>query len=370
MSFIAKSENSLYAMMNSNVLKSLAFLLLVLSLDSLSQVTIESNDLPQEGGEYPISQSLLLTGFDGEDTGVDYNWDFTDLEAISTDLVVFESVSETPFFYQLLFNNPFDPDYQADFGLAAEGLNIAEIITFEDVYVYFQNNDTAYIQVGYAATINDLPIPNRNEPRDVIYNLPLDFLDEDSSYTEVPMDIPDFFTYKLKQSRSYMVDGWGNVQTPFGAFDALRIKTVINATDSIVIPGFFLDFEIDRPTSTEYIWLSVDEGVPVLRIVESLGLVVQVEFKDEIIITDIASLQHPKLKVYPNPASDYFVLENIPQDVERMSLLNAVGSEVHCYKAMDQNRWWLPELSPGTYFVKIERQNGEILCKKLNIVHR
>jgi hypothetical protein len=354
-------------MLKLTVLKGLALPLLFIGFVATSQTTIESADLPQEGDVFTLSQSAILDGFSGDDTGMNYDWDYSDLEAMSTDDISFVPVSETPFLYQFFFNNPFDPEYLADFGQAIEGINLADIIAFEDVYTYFQNTDTAYMQVGFAATINDLPVPSKNEPRDIIYNLPLNYMDEDSSYTEVFLEVPTFLTYKLKQNRQYTVDGWGNVETPFGSFNALRVKVDIEAVDSVVVPQFFIDFEIPRPLTTEYIWLAEGEGVPVLRIVETAGFVSQVEFKDEAIITSNVEAEAVSVSVFPNPTSDYLQIEGLNSLPTSIRLLNLNGSIAHTFQNIRAQQLDLPELAAGTYILQIAMKDGQEIRKKVSI---
>lgn len=339
--------------------------LVLLCAVSLAQITITTDDLPQEGELITVSQSVILDGFDGDDTGMDYQWDYSDLEATSTADIYFAPVGETPFLYQFFFNNPFDPDYEADFGQAFDDINLFDVITFDDIYAYYKNTDTAYWQVGYAATINDLPVPSKNEPRDLIFNLPMHFTDSDSSYTENLMEVPTVLTYKLKQSRNYVVDGWGSVTTPLGTYDALRVKMEIEAVDSVVFPAFFIDFEIPRPLTTEYLWYAEGQSVPVLRIVESLGFVAQVEFKDTAIVTSIDEPGDFDIQLYPNPCTDYFQIEHGP-DVASVVVIDNAGRLVKSYPA-NVTQFDTTDLPSGGYLIVLENRKGEFTTRNLQV---
>lgn len=249
-----------------------------ISLSANSQITIQSNHLPDAGDVLLQVPHTLLGNFDPEDVGADYTWTLTEEDLMNlgggTPLNCID-VASTPFTYQFLFNNPFDPEHNADFAFGVDAFDVVGI-TFEDAYYYMQNNDQRYANVGLGATINSIPLPAQSDPVDIIYELPLEFGDGNTSDSELYIEIPTLATYRLTQNRVNTVDGWGTLTLLGETFEVLRVKSVINASDSIYIDAFGFGQTIDRPEAIEYKWLCHDFKVPVLQINSNGGIVTTV----------------------------------------------------------------------------------------------
>ena len=327
---------------------------LCLTWGASAQITITENDLPSAGTSYPVAQGNLINDFDFSLTGAGYTWDYSELEIQSTDTTNMVSVSNAPFMYQFLFNSPFDPDHQADFGSTADDVDLGGMLTLEDMFVFFKKTSTAYSQVGTGTTVNGIPLPAVNEPVDVIFNEPMNYNNVDSSYSEWMISVPNTATYKLKQWRTATADGWGTLITPQGTFEALRIRMDLEALDSIAIDLLGLDFETPR-TWTEYHWYGVDGGIPLLQVNENLGFTSSITFQyvDDTKPTDVASWYANDLVIYPNPARETMWVDmpaHMKEQVTDVRIIDNQGREVKAFTASALNRGFdVSELSSGRY---------------------
>ena len=257
----------------------LAIFLSALPFCAFAQITIDSGDMPIPNQTFELSKGNLFSGFDWATTGENFDWDFGDLESNGNDNWVFEETGDSPFVYQIIFSNPWDPEHQASYGIATGIPNFIPNLTVTNAYQYLQNNEDFYASVGLGVTLNDIPVPARYVPVDQIYKFPMEFLNEHESYSEISFELPDVLSWKSKQTRNTIVDGWGNVTTPEGVFECLRVKHEIAITDSTVIDVLEIDIETDRPLETVYQWIAKDHGIPVLEVAQSFGLTTRILYR-------------------------------------------------------------------------------------------
>lgn len=300
----------------------------LLLLQSFAQVTINSANLPDQGDTLITESALLLGNVDLEDTGSDHSWIFGEdilqpTGFLSTTPCLAED--DAPFLYQVLFNNPFYPEYNADFAFGVDDFTILAI-TFSDNYWFYQNNDDSYNSVGFGTTINDVPLPTTIDPIDVIYELPIEFGNSNSSYSEMNIEVPTIGSYGLQQTRSNMVDGWGTLNLWGTDYEVLRVRTEIEASDSVYIEFFGVGQTIDRPLAVEYKWLSPDYNVPVLQINTSAGFVTTVNtihIEEE--VESIGELMIQQLMLSPNPSSNFVQLNYTGFESGILSIYNSNG---------------------------------------------
>jgi PKD repeat protein len=112
----------------------------------------------------------------------------------------------------------------------------------------------------------------------------LNFQDKDSSTFKVTTTIPGFGEYIQAGVRTNVVDGWGKITTPFGMFDAIRVRSIINEVDTIKISNPF-PFTLPIPNRRiEYKWLAKGIHIPVLEIIVAVNGTTQnvqeVKFRD------------------------------------------------------------------------------------------
>jgi len=337
-------------------MKKILFPILALPLFLQAQIVITSGDLPDGPSTYQLSTALTAPEFDANDTGPNHTWDFSDLEAINTTDQSYVSVSSTPFAYQFLFNNPFDPQYQSDHAAPFDGIPSLPGFEITEVFTYYKNTDSDYRLTGMGVSLNGIPLAAKSQPVDKIYQFPLEFGDQTSAYTETSFDVPTLLTYKMKQTRANEVDGWGTITTPGGTFEVLRVKTTLDVTDSIAIEfeGFPINQELPRPQSIEYKWLANGYQVPVLTITQTFGQVTGVRFySGPLSVSEDVSI--PNVILFPNPVANEVMLMGVKLNTP-YSLHSADGRLL----ANDRytGRIDVKNLGPGPYFLQISGETG------------
>jgi hypothetical protein len=294
-----------------------------------AQVEIVSSNLPDANDVLVQQNATLLTNIDPEISGANTTWNFgfDVLEPMNTSTTTnCIDVSATPFTFQFLFNNPFDADHNSDFAIGVDQLDVGGIATVENAYFYYQNRSDRYAITGLGASINSIPLPAQSDPVDVVYELPLNFEDQSSSDSEILFSVPTTFTYRLQQSRSNNVDGWGTINIWGQSFDVLRCRTEIEANDSIYVDQFGFGFALDRPLSVEYKWLSPQYKVPILQITTTGGVVSSVLVAD--IYTSVEEKESSTFSMYPNPATNNIFINGDFTPSDLISIVNAQGQIV------------------------------------------
>ncbi len=244
------------------------FITLTMALPAGAQITITDTDMPSTGTLY-IRDNGGNTGIiDLSVTGVSQTWDYSQLTALTTDTIEYQTVGSTPLLYQFFFNNSIlYPSWKAD--LALPGPDLTAIpnspVTITDVINYFKITSTAYYQVGFGATINGVQASQRYDPRDKLLKLPNTFNLADSNEFSWLFEIPGIASYGQYKTRTNETDGWGTLQLPNASFNTLRVKSTITGIDTFYVVQFGFGLAIPS-TQYEYRWYANGEGEPVLTV--------------------------------------------------------------------------------------------------------
>jgi len=317
------------------------FALAIFATASSAQIIITTNHLPDAGDTLLTRNAMLLEEVDLEATGTNHTWNFgfDILEPLNMNGgIPCYNVDDTPIVYQFMFNNPFDPDYNSDFGIGVEQADIATI-SFENAYMYYQNSNTKYAITGMGATINGLPIASHMDDPDLLYRLPLVYGNADTTDSELSFEIPQLGYYGLQQTREYQCDGWGTLNIWDQSFDVLRVRSVVNASDSIFTSFINLGITLPRPETITYEWLSTEHIEPILKITTTGGFVSQVQTAD--IYEDPSSITEQQvfaLEVYPNPAKNELYIVSAENKGMSADIMDAQGRKVISIKVNNRHR--------------------------------
>ncbi|HLN53464.1 MAG TPA: T9SS type A sorting domain-containing protein [Lentimicrobium sp.] len=251
-----------------------AFLLLT-SLQSFSQITITTDNMPHAGDTIRISETNTSGIADPAQTGFDYTWDYSNLEPSSQRVLEFINPTQTPFLYQIVFNS--------NVTNLASPIETLDFIEFDvtDAYEYFKNNSFQFGRAGYAMTISSIPVPLKYDTPEILYKFPLSVTsDPDSSVSEIEIQYPGigYFTHLRKRVNS--IDGSGTLTTPYGTFNTIRQKSIIYERDSTFIDSLQTGFPIVR-NIIEYKWLSPDYPVPLL-VIATEGFFYSIQYIDSL----------------------------------------------------------------------------------------
>ena len=178
----------------------------------------------------------------------------------------------------------------------------------------------------------------------------------------------------------------GTITTPYGTFNALRVKSLITVTDSLHLDTI-MTFPINITRNiTEYKWLAKGLGYPLLTITETstggLPATKTYVYMDSLRqfagIDPIADTKTTTdLRVSPNPAKDQVKIEynvNASADVD-ISVYDLTGKKVKTLlnNKQDKGDYELPisltaeGFNKGIYFIKLTINNNSIV-KKLVVI--
>ncbi|HEY9081978.1 MAG TPA: T9SS type A sorting domain-containing protein [Vicingaceae bacterium] len=348
--------------------------LTMLSLISSAQITISNNDMPNVNDIYHISITANLQGNNPALTGTNFLWDYSQLQATIQRSDTFVTVSSTPFAYQYYFNNILlYPNHKANYAIKGNDINF-QVVNITDVYDFYKNSSSQYTNVGFGSNINGVPSSTQRIPVDVQYVFPLNYNNNNVSYSEFLVSIPTVGDYGQSQERIDTVDGWGSLITPFGTFNCLRVKSILNITDTLYTSQFGTGFSFPRPQQIEYKWLAANSGVPVLKITTTSGSS-QIEYQDNLMVginDNVLPIYH--LKIFPNPAKESIVIDfqSLKKEQVSISLKDINGKIVKEIYSGDIEKGnnhillSLTEFSNGFYFLDMNFSDYTI-TKKLVI---
>lgn len=298
-------------------MKKLFTLSCVLMFGSLyGQITITNADLPSANDTARISRADANTPVDLTLTGANYTWDFSFLTPVSQDVDSFISVFSTPLVYSFVFG--------FNSNLVQRGVDVAAFpgAPISDVYGFYNKSSNNFKQTGYGASINGQSVPVDFNSDDIIYDFPVNFGNIDSSDSDYSLIIPNLAAAVGNQRRVNVVDGWGNVTTPYGTFSALRIVSTLTGEDSLYLDTLGQGFSAQRPLTREYKWMANGQDIPVLQIntVDNFGNenVTAIIYRDSVrVLSSLMNIPAPvALNLYPNPVKDAMVVASIK--VEKM----------------------------------------------------
>lgn len=343
--------------------------LLIGGMQLQAQIMIDSTDMPFPEDIIHISTGLNIDFIDHTQTGENFTWDFSGLIPIYQTADTFVSPSQTPFTYQFFFLGRTN--------LAYRYMDDLPIPDFEltNVYYFYKNSQERYVNAGFAASLNVLPLPFVLSSPDVLYRFPLQYGDQDSSVSGVIYNLPDIAYLNLDRKRINKVDGWGTLITPFGTFEVLRMTSEVTEHDSIYIDSLEMGVPVNRHY-TEYKWLAKGQKIPVLKITSDIsGLIVTYTDSLRVDIDAVAEkyIKSESLNVYPNPAKkNVFVeFEALSTGDIELALFDLKGGcilrQTESIYASDYHRKRISlkdVSSSGTYLLVI-RTGGQVMTRKL-----
>ncbi len=304
-----------------------------------AQITITSADMPDANDSLYVSTTTgdnSLIGQDPAVTGANYSWDFSGLIPIAQLSQKFDPPSKFPSIYSLLFNS-FNTSYGKDDPL----ITSFELPGFEvdAAYNFYKESTTSLNQIGVGYVVSATPLPFIYKHPDVLHRFPLNYLNTDSSDFDFGLPIPGYGYYGQNGHRHNLVDGWGELKTPLGTYTTLRVKSVVDITDTIYIESDSIGTVFKRPTKIEYKWLTTGSKIPALQI-DAMEIANQMIYiavyldtlRKDVIHVGIAENRNDDLgfQLYPNPANEQLTLKYVLTEraFVKITLQDALGKQV------------------------------------------
>jgi len=348
-------------------------LLLFISIAITAQPVVESDSytnantvlfLESPNPVWLAEQSLT------EQAGEDQEWDATNWLAFQESTQSYFPMDEVPTAYQLFFNSDFlYPEHVSTHGLSANiesGQNPLPI-QVDDAFAFFRTDETGYYSTGTAFSIEGIPIITQNDSIERILKFPLIYGQTDTSSIGYLTQVPLFGAFGQTGTRTSEVDGWGVLETPYGEYEVLRVRSERLLTDTLYIEQTGTGETIERPLEVQYSWISPDVPGPVLSItvVEGIAINASLFAEDGVLSTrTISGSQAPAF--YPNPAAEELYL-NRKMQIESLTIYDMSGRQVARKSLIGQSRISLKDIPSGAYVVLVEYNSGNILREKLII---
>ena len=327
--------------------------------DLNAQITITSIDMPSDNEDYLVSNSFDLS-FDPEASGADYSWDFSDLVSFSQDTISFVGIGSMPFIFQIIFNNPFDPNFQASEARNFNNLDLIPQLPIESAFLFTKTSSTALEELGYGVSLGGLDLPIQYSDKKTIYEFPLNFGDSGNDDYAFSIAVPGLGYLGESGNQSYEVDGWGTLTTSFGTFDVLRTKIQQSYEDTIYVDSNEFGITIPRDLII-YEWLGENTGIPLLQITTEFGLVTSVVYQDSLQIATGISRIEPASNdfiLYPQPAINNvsIAFENVPKSDVNISIYDLSGKLVfkENYSSQKIIQVLTSTLNSGLYMLEVE----------------
>lgn len=326
----------------------------------VAQPVITQNDMPDPGDVINFSIADTLLQVSAGPGGANLSWDYRTLDPVAQQKDSFLTV---PFAYRFLFG----------------GADVAKYIPVPDSignisvdlsYQFFDKSSSKYVNegTGFEISLSPIPIALRNDPEDVVYRFPLTYGNVDSSSSIATLDLSLFgIFYRTEQKRMNEVDAWGTLDTPYGTFQTVRVKTQIEAKDSIRFDT--ISFATNRPIQTNYKWLANGEKIPVLSMnhfrIGGEDRLISITYRDSVrnlTPTSIDNQLSPlKINMYPNPTSEKVNIELKSRlgSNAKLEIFDLQGRLIR-QMPIDQNHFSISVrgLAKGTYVVRLHSAEG------------
>jgi hypothetical protein len=341
-----------------------------------AQITIDQNDFANAGETVRVTTATYSPLISYSGTGANYTWNFAHLVWQSQYDDDYLNTLNTETTYAVTFPDLSFSPYRCNIARAAETpLTTLPVLStvFTEGYNFYYKNSTFYRQRGLGMKVAGFPTPVPMTHADTLYHFPINYGDEDSSFSDYKVRVPDLGTYVHKQQRKNKVDGWGTITTPFGTFEALRIKTEIRGSDSLYIDTLNNGIKVENDIIREYKWFGKNQKVPLLQINTQAGLFGQIqgfEFVTKVIYRDSVrfrptgifepALSTIQFSVYPNPGNGRFFITSLNTLSGATLLLTDISGRVLINQPVNNATEMLDAsaLARGVYLLTLQSKEG------------
>jgi len=172
-----------------------------------AQVTIDVGDMVVAGQTFEIVQSAGMELDDpGLSSGEAVIWDYSDLAALATQEDAYVALSQVPFTYQFVFNNPNSQNF-SNHALPGADLGDDLPVPVSDIFNFFRADDNGYFDCGFASSLSGFPLFGARNPTDRIFKLPLEYgMPADTNDSFFSITIPELANVKSFQIRENTLD--------------------------------------------------------------------------------------------------------------------------------------------------------------------
>ncbi|HLW30297.1 MAG TPA: T9SS type A sorting domain-containing protein [Brumimicrobium sp.] len=348
--------------------RTLLFTALLSSISLFGQTIITSTDFIEAGDSVGVSTTNDFS-IDYAATASDTVWDFSNLEDNTQLFEIAYDISTAGTVIGFQFGQYAPPKFQASFYQPFDGLPLDQLggilpINIESINRLSKVEEDKVSYVGYSMKVNGQGVGFRSDTIEVAYLLPLSYGDIDTSRGYTNMDLNPIFDAQIIQYRQRIskVDGEGQLTTPYGTYNVLRVHHSIKETDSIrVALGPINQWIPINRTINEYEWWDKGLKRPVLK-VETEGVFgndnpTRITYLNN----QIANIKKNTIEVaiYPNPTSGFVTLKSIEQ-IETINVYSIDGKTIQTKSPNSKEiNLDLTHLPSGIYTLHTVTKNGQ-----------
>jgi hypothetical protein len=329
----------------------LVFIMLIFLIPVEAQIIITETDMPKEGDTLRVS---LTTNIPGNYTqaGPDMTWNFSSLNRMSQQVNSYVSIQTIPPLYWFTFI----PGIVSNLASPANNLPSFPGIPVSNFFTFYMKSASSFSDVGFAFQLSGIPISLKYDSPDVYYEFPCTMGSTWSSNSFAAISIPGLAYFSSSRTRTSQVDAWGNLTTPFGTFQTIRIKSEVVERDSIYLDTLSGGLPYTR-NITEYKWLGKGQGIPLLQINEE-GLVKTAIYRDNVGNTGINEPRKASVLVFPNPTDGGFAIHKgeirLPAHLQILNIQGNIVFEQELPFSADKTvSMNVASLSSGLYMIKL-----------------
>lgn len=351
----------------------LLLLLTIVSSGLSAQITIDQSDMPSIGDNIPRKSDTMTVHPGPGGSGANQTWNFVATSAFvineNTSVV---SVASTPNGNQFSSSN-----------MAMTNDNAS--------YLYFNNSAQSFTTQGFAGDLLGTGVINVNFASSLtLHQFPRTygstFTDTYGLNVTVPGASFNPIISQINFRRTTNVvdetDGWGQITTPFGTYNVLRVKRTEIFTDSIfalpIFPPTWQLVSTNTDTTQNYSWFAKDGKLAVAEMsFDTLGLPkifkwtelpgIGLGFEEQAL---------DEISVYPNPATDILYIETKQgMAYENLNLLiyNQFGSLISNEKlntSIGKKELSVGDYEEGLYHWEIRSEESAILQRGKIVIVR
>lgn len=367
-------------------------LALFIALSLQAQITVGTNTLPEVGDTLKIVVDTIPPTLDLGNTGGNNTWDFSDLQGLSSEQIIFAAASGT--------NAASFPSANQRVTRTVGSETYLEVSAGQQKLVGFAGTDPFNIGLQTVLEYN---------PAFIERNLPLNYEDTNTSSSAFNIEVAasalppeildqlsnvqiDSLRLQVSLTRVGEVDAWGSLTTPAGNFEVLREKRTEYTTPKLEVLTFLGWIDVTVLAANDFPALTTDTAVIYnfwSNDAKDAIAVIEVNTENETEVemarystNDIAvaipfvAKDQTDLTAYPNPAIDKvrFDFRNLPADQYKLVLYNILGQELwseEYYVSGNLTRQVdITNLRKGTYLYSLVNKNEKTLVTKRLMVIR
>lgn len=350
--------------MKKNYIFPLFFFGAALQLAAQSPITLGNNNMPGSGDTLRYTNIQLGSLGNYQQTGPNFNWDFSTVQSTTDGLRSFKSSLLTPYALFFLSLNEYGEKIQDTIALGP--------LQITNYYNFYKKSTSpnAFIADGAGATLNGVPLPSYYSDKDEIYNFPMTYPKYDSTTFRFATPATTLIPVRYSKTgyRVTVVDGWGTITTPYGTGNCLRLITTQYSMDSVKTTVGQVTIPLGIANNIRsYQWFTTTSKIPFLEVTGSLIAGVftptQARYRGFQQLWTGLDAQNGQdgLQLYPNPVKDRLWLKGgqaADLKAEVFDMQGRLVKKIQVQVAPNGRFMDVSDLQPGVYQLRAG-QSGE-----------